>query len=1127
MSSKTRQQAERQARSDLLATVGERLRTASFGQVTGEDVAAFVARYWEAIAFGTLVVAGAVFRFWNLGARALHHDESLHSFYAYGFATGKGFDHVPFMHGTFQFIGNGIVMKIWPWGGPTDFSARVMAATLGTLMILLIYFLRDWLTRPGAFAAAVFVAISPTLMYFSRFTREDIYTGFWTLGLVVAMWRYLADRREVYLYLAAAFLSFSFATKESTYLTAGLFIIYLNYLCTLEFAPRIADSLALTLPERRAAVYLGVFPIAWAMVALWPLLDWDGIGAPRRRFKLQFPAAGPLLLVLGTLTLPQLAALSQKLPGFTDHGVDNSFTGSHILASEERLAKTSVVVLLLGSLAVGAMHDWPRLQQWADYLAAPSQRRRPVLPAWFAAAVVFWAIYVVLYTTFFTNPAGFWSGIWGGFDYWISQQHVRRGDQPDYYYFILLPLYEFLPLLIAFIGALYYAFRGSLLHAGISGLALFIALVAALTGASVGPFTSVHIAFMAVLGALLLLPMPRFTHFLLFWLLGVLFGLSVAGEKMPWLNVHIALPLAILGGDLCGRFLAHTDLRADLPRLERWAPFLYAALATALATAVFIVAGPTSPAAVGAWLLVGVAVIAVGWAFYSYTRLTALQVAAAAGIAALFVFTLRASVLASWGHPNLPYLSAGERDHGDTPVEMLVYTQTSPDIPRLMSEISRLAEQSGLGKDLPVVVDQTDSFSWPWAWYLREYKKVSFITPTDGYTPPAGAVLLINKSNISRLNLQGANLSQGVPYRHRWWFPETYRGLTTPKFFKMLREKGTWSRWRSYFIDRTLTQQPGSVDGVAYFPQTFESALAQPPSQPVESIRTEDGQVVIGGPGIAPGQFQQPDGLAVDKDGNLYVADSKNNRVQVFKPDGHYLASFGLSGNREGEMSEPWGVAVDSDGNVYVADTWNWRIQKFDKDFKFEKAWGKGGQDVKDLQQLFGPRALALDANGDLLVVDTGNKRIVRYSVDGEGKKSFGKDGSGPGEFKEPVGIAIGGNGDIYVADTWNGRVQHFDRDFNFVNEIKVDGWSSTYVTDKPYLAVTRDGTILASVPAEGKVLVFDQTGKRIGSWTMPSAAGGKGRPVGLAVAPDGQIWVSDSLGNVVRKLPLTALLGQ
>ena len=751
---------------------------------------------------------------------------------------------------------------------------------------------------------------------------------------------------------------------------------------------------------------------------------------------------------------------------------------------------------------------------------------------WLIAVGIFYTIFVLLYTSFFTNMGGFWTGIWGSLDYWLAQQDVRRGEQPDYYYFVLLPVYEFLPLIFALGGALWYAFRGSFLYKAITFVALALVLILSFSGIEpleVAGFP-IHVRFLIVIVAMLLLPLERFTQFLLFWMLMTLFALTTAGEKMPWLHVHLALPIAILAAKVLHDLLTRVDLRLELPPLERWAPFGYAALAAALAVVVFVVAGPASVGSIGAWALVLVALGTVVWVARSQSGQAALQVGAVALVCALGVFTLRAGILASWGHPNLPELQGrlATEDHGDTPVEMLVYTQSSPDVPVLRDEIDHVAAASGMGYDLPIEVDS--SLTWPWAWYLRDYHSVGYPAFSEDYQPPTGTVLLVEKGSADRLNLSPESFSEGVPFTLRWWFPEhgTYRDLTVEDFFGDLFDPATWDSWRAYFIDRELEPDLGTMEAVAYFPSGFEVRRpAPPPPAPpteVETVRVEDGQLVIGGLGAAAGQLSQPAGVAVDAQGNLYVADSLNHRVQKYGPDGHYLAATGNLGAEQGQFSEPWAVAVDAEGNVYVADTWNHRIQKFDADVNFVTAWGQPATDLTKPGKFdfFGPRDIAIDANGDLLMTDTGNKRVLKFSPDGEHLATYGRGGSGPGEFEEPVGIAVGPGGHIYVADAWNRRIQRFDADFTYLGEIEVESWGSQGVTDKPYIAVLPDGRVLATDPANGRVLVFDAEGSLLATWELPG-----GRPVGIALTADGQVYVSDGAASQVRKVPLETLLGE
>lgn len=189
-------------------TTGERLKAFALSDEARERLSALATRYWEITAYAFLVGSAAILRFYNLGARAMHHDESLHGFFSYGFKKALGqivtgqipahdtYKHVPFMHGPFQFIGNGFVMFIFQDG---EFQARTLAATMGTAMVFMPFLLRKQLGTAGALATAAFIAFSPTLLYYSRFTREDIYTAFWTLGIVIFVWRYMATQQNKFL----------------------------------------------------------------------------------------------------------------------------------------------------------------------------------------------------------------------------------------------------------------------------------------------------------------------------------------------------------------------------------------------------------------------------------------------------------------------------------------------------------------------------------------------------------------------------------------------------------------------------------------------------------------------------------------------------------------------------------------------------------------------------------------------------------------------------------------------------------------------------------------------------------------------------------------------------------------
>lgn len=1097
------------------AGVTERLKSAAWAENLGlERVVELARSQWETLTYGVILLFGAVIRFYDLGSRAIHHDESLHAKFSYDLANGVKFFHEPFMHGTFQFMGNAAVMKLL---GDSDYTARVLAATMGTGLILLPFLLRNYLGRLGTIVAAMFIAVSPTLFYFSRFTREDIYTAFWTLALVVCVWRYLATRNDGWLFGCAAMLAFSFVTKETTFMTALVFLVFLNYMVAVEVGAKVADALEFDDTLRRFAVIAALFPVAWVMVVVWPFL-----GRWRERYRLEWPAAGTLLLVLGTLAAPQFTAgLTQKILGdglgigwFKSAGFDSA-PGDHVADGEKTMAQTSLLAMIFLTAYVGMLWDLRR---------------------WLICGGIFYFIFTFFFTTAFTNMAGFWSGIWGSLDYWLQEQHTRRGDQPEYYYFILLPVYEFMPLIVALIGTLYYGLRGQARDRLITLAALVAVIAIAAAGGETTESVRNALGFSVVMVAILLVRLDLFTRFLLFWFMGAFMGLTLAGEKMPWLNTHLALPLALLAARYVNDFFRGTQIELDLSPFERWAPYLYVVAGAALGTVVFIAVGPFSTAAVGGWLLLVVAAGASLWAYLSYAPNVGKQVAVAGLLAMLAVFAFKVA----W--------QAAIR-HGDEPRDMLIYTQTTRDLREVRDEIDRLAVESGLGYDLPIDVDATDGFAWPWSWYLRKYRSVGYPTMGSDYVPREGAVVLAAKSNAGYIDPGAYNLSEGVPYRHRAWFPENYRGYSFARFVEDLLDPGAWSYWRRFFFERELPAPTGSADAVAFFPASFRTGLPgaayEPPDTP--TIVVEGSQVILGGSGAHAGQYQQPADLDVGPDGSIYVVDTGNHRVQRLGADGNAQVAIGGIGQSEGRFAQPpgttdgpWGVAVGPDGSVYVADTWNHRIQKFDRDLNFVKAWGEPyipGQELTPLL-LFGPRSIAIDADGNLLVADTGNGRIVKYSPEGKPLATFGKKFSlaenpeakpGDGdpaldELWEPVGVTIGPDGDIFIADYWNLRIVRVTASFKPVSAIDVPSWGSNYVTDRPYLLALDDGRLLATDPAHGTVLVFGPDGALQRTYDLPDYRGTPARPIGLARAADGDILVSDGAGNVVRKIPLSEI---
>jgi DNA-binding beta-propeller fold protein YncE len=179
-----------------------------------------------------------------------------------------------------------------------------------------------------------------------------------------------------------------------------------------------------------------------------------------------------------------------------------------------------------------------------------------------------------------------------------------------------------------------------------------------------------------------------------------------------------------------------------------------------------------------------------------------------------------------------------------------------------------------------------------------------------------------------------------------------------------------------------------------------------------------------GSGGTAPGRLFEPFGLGVGG-GVVYVADSGNNRIDMFDTGGAVLGSFGSAGSGPGQFRFPTDVAVDSAGNVFVSDTNNFRVQKFTSAGQFVGEWGGFGVEHG---QFMGPWGLATDAAGHLYVADRGLSRVEQFSSSGSYLTSFG----GPDTLQTSFGVAVDGVGDVFVADTLVSQVQQYHSDGAF-----------------------------------------------------------------------------------------------
>jgi sugar lactone lactonase YvrE len=212
------------------------------------------------------------------------------------------------------------------------------------------------------------------------------------------------------------------------------------------------------------------------------------------------------------------------------------------------------------------------------------------------------------------------------------------------------------------------------------------------------------------------------------------------------------------------------------------------------------------------------------------------------------------------------------------------------------------------------------------------------------------------------------------------------------------------------------------------------------------STSTCTGVTVAGGnlAGSAATQLFEPGGVALDAEGNVFVADTRNHRVQKFvsgcvntetsKCAGVTVAGGNGPGANPNKLYEPLGLALDAAGNVYVADTYNYRVQRWEPGATAGVTVAGGNGPGANPNQL-SPVAVAVDSNLNLYVVDAGNHRVQKWpavctsTCSGVTVAGGNGQGSAANQLNLPFGVAFDASDNVYVVDTNNHRVQRWAQD--------------------------------------------------------------------------------------------------
>jgi DNA-binding beta-propeller fold protein YncE len=849
---------------------------------------------------------------------------------------------------------------------------------------------------------------------------------------------------------------------------------------------------------------------------------------------------------MGTMVLPWLAGVPLFIAGYNLDEIP--LTRTTIPAA---IAVTMAFFLV--STSVGLSWNW----KW-----------------WPLAAVAFWLPFLVFFTTFFSNGNGLGTGVVGSLGYWLEQQGVRRGSQPQYYYTLVqVPIYEYMPLLISAIAGfagLSYVFQfrtASRLHQQAEAELPDEANAGIDTEETDGPgwtdpYDHVHEQAMRRNHFEYIGEIP-FLQFVGYWAIIMFTALTLAGEKMPWLTSHITIPFIFLAGWYVGHVIEKIDWKTV--REGGWLLIL-------VIVPVFIIAlvqvllpyftGENRPfrssqsvielESTGQWLAALLALGGTGYFLGRMIQRTGWEQARRMIFGSVVLVLTLATARHAWIASYINY---------DYATEFLVYAHAGPAVKTVMDDIAYIADRHPDGNRISIVYDEEST--WPMVWYLRDYNNLTYIT-TEGIqndpSPLEGKLVIIvgERKNDTVERYLGDDYFR-FDYIRLWWPMQEYFNLSFERVSALfgvpetnpaasLYRRGIWDIWwdrnyETYGQAKCLEQEARSKCLTNTSPEQYDAACVErwrnaclndhrPATEEIDRefgvedwpVRDKlfmyvrkDFAVQIWDIGL--------DGKSVSE---RLIPDPENVVEQIIEPLGSFGQEF---------LRNPRDVAVDDSGTIYVLDTENGRIAVYDPLGNLQRTFG---EDV-----LGAPWGIDIDhRTGNIFVANTfplDLNSIVVFSPAGELIQNYGQFGR-PEDFNSlepptmfgPREVTVDNTGRVYVADTGGHRVRVYDEQFNLLYNLKNTNPGVGSSSEPVGIAINPiSGEVYVAETWNQQISVYNREGTVLRSWKVNMWEGTRNisqRPY-LSFSPDGTLLlVSDmdsSAGNNGPRVVAYDLSGQ